>query len=118
MTQSNQTLKLWLALGCWSLAIALIIDTAGWNLNGVSTQPRSRITRSQLAHLLTVRAPSPIAPIQQTLGEPYCILAGAGETQQIYPAEWNPSTWIVVRQQDNAYQGYDFILNQPGDWFD
>jgi hypothetical protein len=115
MQLNNQALKRWLALGCWGLALALVADEAEWNLTGITTQtlqpwqpmpqpskctptqPQARIARSHFAGLIQVPATNSIDPIRQTLGEPYCTLTLGDEVHWLYPAAWNPSTWIIVR---------------------
>jgi hypothetical protein len=77
-------------------------------------QPKSVITREQLAQLLTVPERQQRAKVQAIAKQPYCkmsnlsIRAGATTEREAYPLASDPQTWLVVAYEGGTYVGYGF----------
>jgi hypothetical protein len=77
-------------------------------------QPKSVITREQLAKLLTIPERQQRAKVQAIAKQPYCkmsnlsIRAGATTEREAYPLASDPQTWLVVAYEGGTYVGYGF----------
>lgn len=79
-------------------------------------QSRVKLSREQLAKLLTVPEGNNKQRIREIVQQPYCkladlqIRAGATAQREAYPLEFDPQTWLVVLYEGEQYAGYRFNL--------
>lgn len=77
-------------------------------------QPKAKLTREQLAQLLTVAERGARPKVQGIVKEPYCrmsnvtIRAGATTERVAYPLASDPQTWVVILYEGDTYVGYGF----------
>jgi hypothetical protein len=77
-------------------------------------QPKAKLTREQLAQLLTVPERGARPKVQGIVKEPYCrmsnltIRAGATTERVAYPLASEPQTWLVILYEGDTYVGYGF----------
>jgi hypothetical protein len=104
------------------LAVALLMDfhvlpSFGSRKNGAEAcqrvvQSQARLSREQLARLLTVPEGDRKQRVREILKDPYCelsnlqIRAGAPAQREAYPMEFDPQTWLVVLYEGEQYAGY------------
>lgn len=81
-------------------------------------QERAKLSRDQLARLLTVSEGHKKQRIREIVKEPYCKLSdlqirvGATAQREAYPLEFDPQTWFVVLYEGDQYAGYRFNFRQ------
>ena len=74
----------------------------------------SRLSRDQLAKLLTVPERDSKESIRKIVSEPYCRLhplqvrAGAQAEREAYPLAFDPGTQLVILYENDEYAGYRF----------
>ena len=74
----------------------------------------SRLSREQLAQLLTVPERDTKESIRKIVSEPYCRLqplqvrAGAKAEREAYPLAFDPGTQLVILYENDEYAGYRF----------
>jgi hypothetical protein len=79
-------------------------------------QSQMKLSKQQLAQLLTVSEGAKKQKVQEILKDPYCKLVdlqvrvGATAQREIYQLEFEPQTWLVVLYEDDQYAGYRFNL--------
>lgn len=77
-------------------------------------QSQAKLSRQQLARLLTVPEGGKKQKVQEIVKEPYCKLAdlqvrtGATAQREAYPLEFEPQTWLVILYEGDQYAGYRF----------
>jgi hypothetical protein len=77
-------------------------------------QTDARLSRDQLARLLTVPERDNKASIRNIVSEPYCRLpelqvrSGVTAEREAYPLEFDPSTQLVILYENDEYAGYRF----------
>lgn len=77
-------------------------------------QPKAKVSREQLAQLLTVPERGARPKVQGIVKEPYCrmsnvtIRAGATTERVAYPLATDPQTWLVILYEGETYVGYGF----------
>jgi len=77
-------------------------------------QTNARLSRDQLAHLLTVPERDAKANIRKIVAEPYCRLpelqvrAGVTAQREAYPLAFDPGTQLVILYEKDEYAGYRF----------
>ncbi|XGV96940.1 MAG: hypothetical protein ACAF41_29980 [Leptolyngbya sp. BL-A-14] len=77
-------------------------------------QSQAKLSRQQLARLLTVPEGDKKQKVQEILKDPYCKLAdlqvraGATAQREAYPLEFEPQTWLVILYEGDQYAGYRF----------
>lgn len=75
-------------------------------------QPKTALSREQLAKLLSIPERSQRRNVQAILKEPYCrlpslsIRAGAKTEREMYPLAFDPQTSLVVVYEGETYVGY------------
>lgn len=80
-------------------------------------RPESRLSRQQLAQLLTVPERTPKSRIRQMIQSPYCELpnldsrTSAMTDREAYPLAFDRSTWLIVLYEGNTYAGYTFSFH-------
>lgn len=115
-----------LAAGAVLLAVGLLLDLHGLPsfLNKKSSgepcqevvQSQAKLSRQQLARLLTVPEGDKKQKVQEILKDPYCKLAnlqvraGATAQREAYPLEFEPQTWLVILYEGEQYAGYRFNI--------
>ena len=78
-------------------------------------QSEVRLSRYQLAQLLTIPEGGSRQRAQAVLPKPYChlaklqIQAGAAADRVVYPLEADPKTWLIVLYENDRYLGYRFL---------
>ena len=76
----------------------------------------ARLSREQLAKLLTIPERDSKAKVRQIVQEPYCqlsdltIRAGVKAEREAYPLEFDPGTALVILYENDEYAGYRFKL--------
>ena len=81
-------------------------------------QKQAKLSRDQLARLLTVSEGSKKQRIREIVKEPYCKLSdlqvrvGATAQREAYPLEFDPQTWFVILYEGDQYAGYRFSFRQ------
>lgn len=128
MTRSRTrafNLKQLLAGGAALLALGLFLDLG--NLPSFRTkqshedcqqilQPKAKLSRQQLAKLLTVPEGDAKNKIRTIIQEPYCTLsalqvrAGVPAEREAYLLEFAPQTRLVVLYEGDQYAGYRFLV--------
>lgn len=126
--QSEQLLpKRLLAGGSVLLAVGLLMDLnllPAFSLSRQSSdqvcqevvQPQAKLSREQLARLLTISEGDQKPRLREILKEPYCklealqIRVGATAQREAYPLEFDPQTWLIVLYEGDQYAGYRFNL--------
>jgi hypothetical protein len=104
------------------LAIGLLMDfhvlpSFGIRRNGVEpcqqvVQSQSKLSREQLARLLSIPEGDRKQRVRDILKDPYCkladlqIRAGANAQREAYPLEFDPQTWLVILYEGEQYAGY------------
>lgn len=79
-------------------------------------QSQAKLSRQQLARLLTVPEGDKKQKVQDILKDPYCKLAdlqvraGATARRDAYPLEFEPQTWLVILYEGDQYAGYRFNI--------
>ncbi|PSB34684.1 hypothetical protein [Stenomitos frigidus] len=79
-------------------------------------QSQAKLSRQQLARLLTVPEGGKKQKVQEILKDPYCKLAdlqvrvGATAQREAYPLEFEPQTWLVILYEGEQYAGYRFNI--------
>jgi hypothetical protein len=74
----------------------------------------ARLSRDQLANLLTVPERDAKEKIRDIVAEPYCRLqplqvrAGVKAEREAYPLAFDPGTQLVILYEDDEYAGYRF----------
>ncbi len=74
----------------------------------------ARLSREQLAQLLTVPERDAKESIQKIVAEPYCRLqslqvrAGVIAQREAYPLAFDPGTQLVILYENDEYAGYRF----------
>lgn len=74
----------------------------------------ARLSRSQLAQLLTVPERNAQSQVRQIVKEPYCtmpdveIRSGVVARREAYPLEFQPETKLVILYENEEYAGYRF----------
>ncbi|MBD2020966.1 hypothetical protein H6F43_12330 [Leptolyngbya sp. FACHB-36] len=77
-------------------------------------QSQARLSRAQLAQLLTVPEGNRKQRVRAIVKDPFCKLAdlqvraGAVAQREAYPLEFDPETWLVVLYEGEQYVGYRF----------
>ncbi len=77
-------------------------------------QTDARLSREQLAKLLTVPERDAKKSIRQIVSEPYCRLsplqvrAGVQAEREAYPLAFDPNTQLVILYENDEYAGYRF----------
>ncbi len=77
----------------------------------------ARLSRDQLAKLLTIPERDPKDNVRQVVSEPYCRLAamelraGVKAEREVYPLAFDPSTQIILLYEGEEYAGYRFKVN-------
>lgn len=77
-------------------------------------QTEARLSRQQLAQLLTIPERDSKERVRQIVAEPYCTLAGltvrsgVSAEREAYPLEFDPKTHLVILYENNEYAGYRF----------
>ncbi|HEY9910052.1 MAG TPA: hypothetical protein V6D18_20855 [Thermosynechococcaceae cyanobacterium] len=123
----RHVLKLLTAGGALLLALSLLIDlrlpsfgtrrSEGEACQEV-VQERAKLSRSQLAKLLTISEGNKKQQIREVVKEPYCKLTdlqvrvGAIAQREAYPLEFDPQTWFIVLYEGDQYAGYRFSFRQ------
>ncbi|UBF26116.1 hypothetical protein K9N68_32070 [Kovacikia minuta CCNUW1] len=75
-------------------------------------QSQVKLSREQLAKLLTVPEGDRKQRVQEILKDPYCKLAdlqirvGATAQREAYPLEFDPQTWLIILYEGDQYAGY------------
>ncbi|MGB3292134.1 MAG: hypothetical protein WBB01_03960 [Phormidesmis sp.] len=75
-----------------------------------------RLSREQLAKLLTIPERDSKTRIREIVQEPYCqladldIRAGVKAEREAYPLEFDPDTALVILYENDEYAGYRFKL--------
>lgn len=76
----------------------------------------ARLTKQQLAQLLTISEGDNRDRIRAIVKEPYCqlqtlqIRAGTPAQREAYPLEFEPDTWLVILYEGEQYTGYRFAV--------
>ena len=79
-------------------------------------QSQAKLSRQQLARLLTIPEGDKKQKVQEILKDPYCKLAdlqvraGATAQREAYPLEFEPQTWLVILYEGEQYAGYRFNI--------
>lgn len=75
-------------------------------------QSQSKLSREQLAKLLTIPEGDRKQKVREILREPYCklddlqIRTGTPAQREAYPLEFDPQTWLVILYEGEQYAGY------------
>ena len=107
---------------------ALLVDFEGIKAfvtpaDSISDQPEScnavisdtaKLSRDQLAQLLTIPERDAKSRVRQVVDEPYCQLptlkvrSGVDAEREAYPLAFDPGTTLVILYENNEYAGYRF----------
>ncbi len=74
----------------------------------------AKLSREQLAKLLTIPERDDKSRIRQVVSEPYCQLptlkvrSGVDAEREAYPLAFDPGTSLVILYENNEYAGYRF----------
>lgn len=74
----------------------------------------AKLSREQLATLLTIPERDTKSRIRQIVSEPYCQLpalkvrSGVDAEREAYPLAFDPGTTLVILYENNEYAGYRF----------
>lgn len=77
-------------------------------------QPQAKLSREQLARLLSISEGEKKQHLREILKEPYCelealqIRVGATAQREVYPLAFDPQTWLIVLYEGDQYAGYRF----------
>lgn len=80
----------------------------------VIVQTEARLSREQLANLLTVPERDSKERVQDIVGDPYCRLpelnvrSGVVAKREMYPLEFDPGTQLIILYENDEYAGYRF----------
>lgn len=75
---------------------------------------QAKLSREQLANLLTIPERDAKSRIRQIVSEPYCQLptlkvrSGVDAEREAYPLAFDPGTTLVILYENNEYAGYRF----------
>lgn len=115
-----------LAGGAALLALGLSADLQGLPSFGIkpdaelcplTSSSQGKLTKQQVAKLLTVAEGNQKTKIREIVREPACKLPGlqvrSGSTaeREVYALEFDPQRWIVVLYEGDQYAGYKFWLH-------
>ena len=106
---------------------ALLVDVDRlktlWVVTNTSSQPAScnnvvsdqaKLSREQLATLLTIPEQDTKERVREVVSEPYCALptlkvrSGVDAEREAYPLAFDPGTTLVILYENNEYAGYRF----------
>lgn len=127
-SSANAPIKSLLAGGMLFAGLGFLVDFRGiqrWVSNSsparqaeeqceAIVQTDARLSREQLAKLLTVPERDAKKSIRQIVSEPYCRLAplqvraGVQAEREAYPLAFDPSTQLVILYENEEYAGYRF----------
>ena len=74
----------------------------------------SKLSREQLAQLLTIPERDAKSKVRQVVSEPYCQLptlkvrSGVDAEREAYPLAFDPGTTLVILYENDEYAGYRF----------
>jgi hypothetical protein len=74
----------------------------------------AKLSRDQLAQLLTIPERDAKSRVRQVVSEPYCqlptlkIRSGVDAEREAYPLAFDPGTTLVILYENNEYAGYRF----------
>ncbi|MFG6098359.1 hypothetical protein SPB21_24130 [Leptothoe sp. ISB3NOV94-8A] len=74
----------------------------------------AKLSREQLAQLLTIPERDAKERVRQVVSEPYCALptlkvrSGVDAEREAYPLAFDPGTTLVILYENNEYAGYRF----------
>ncbi|ESA38378.1 hypothetical protein N836_02435 [Leptolyngbya sp. Heron Island J] len=74
----------------------------------------AKLSREQLAQLLTIPERDAKSRVRQVVSEPYCQLptlkvrSGVEAEREAYPLAFDPGTTLVILYENNEYAGYRF----------
>jgi hypothetical protein len=74
----------------------------------------ARLSREQLANLLTIPERDPKDAVRKIISEPYCRLpqlqvrSGVVAEREAYPLAFDPNTQLVILYENDEYAGYRF----------
>ncbi len=74
----------------------------------------AKLSREQLAQLLTIPERDAKSRVRQVVSEPYCQLptlkvrSGVDAEREAYPLAFDPGTTLVILYENNEYAGYRF----------
>ncbi|MBD2426088.1 hypothetical protein [Phormidium sp. FACHB-1136] len=77
----------------------------------------ARLSRDQLAKLLTIPERDTKENVRKVVSEPYCRLAsmevraGVKSEREIYPLAFDPTTQLILLYEGDEYAGYRFKVN-------
>jgi hypothetical protein len=77
----------------------------------------ARLSRDQLAKLLTIPERDTKENVRKVVSEPYCRLApmevraGVKAEREIYPLAFDPNTQLILLYEGDEYAGYRFKVN-------
>ena len=77
-------------------------------------QTEAKLSREQLAELLTIPERDSKARVREVVAEPYCRLASLNvranvqAEREAYPLEFDPKTQLVILYENDEYAGYRF----------
>lgn len=77
-------------------------------------QPDARLSREQLAQLLTIAERDSKSKVREVVSEPYCRLpkinvrSGVMAEREAYPLAFDPDTQLVLLYENDEYAGYRF----------
>ncbi|MBX2866179.1 MAG: hypothetical protein KTR27_21715 [Leptolyngbyaceae cyanobacterium MAG.088] len=83
------------------------------NCNAVVSDS-AKLSRDQLAQLLTIPERDAKSRVRQVVSEPYCqmptlkVRSGVTAEREAYPLAFDPSTTLVILYENNEYAGYRF----------
>lgn len=97
----------------------LMASTSGENDSDCSQviSDTSRLSRAQLAQLLTIPERDTKEKVRQVVSEPFCQLptlnvrSGVAAEREAYPLAFDPGTTLVILYENNEYAGYRFSFN-------
>lgn len=75
---------------------------------------QAKLSREQLATLLTIPERDAKSRVRQIVSEPYCQLptlkvrSGVDAEREAYPLAFDPGTTLVILYENNEYAGYRF----------
>jgi hypothetical protein len=120
------SVKPFLAGGLVLLMVGLMQDVGGVRQWFSTSQPSqtqnceaiirsdARLSREQLASLLTIPERDPKTAVRKIVSEPYCRLpqlqvrSGVVAEREAYPLAFDPSTQLVILYENDEYAGYRF----------
>ncbi|MDX2241115.1 MAG: hypothetical protein NW224_10565 [Leptolyngbyaceae cyanobacterium bins.302] len=117
-----------IAVGSVLLAMGVLLDMYGLPSFGSrrsfaaacqgSAQTEAKLTKEQLAKLLSVPEGAQKQQVREITKEPYCqlaslqIRAGATAQREAYRLSFDSDTWLVVLYEGEQYTGYRFTSSQ------